>query len=648
MSKKSWKKKRAAKRAAMAPKGSPEAVPGVLNQELRDKTGTLPSLADLNHTRNWAVVFLLVAATFVTYYGVLHHPFVSYDDTDYVTSNDQVQRGISLKGIQWAVTSMSHANWHPVTWWSHMLDCEIFGLNPAGHHLTNLLLHVLNAVLLYLFFFWITRSEGRSLMVAALFALHPFNVESVAWVAERKNVLSMFFFLISLFTYAWYSLKPSLERYLAIVVSFGLALAAKPQVVTLPFLLLLLDYWPLQRIANWQSPSTTFPARQRGPGYLAAEKVPLLLMSLADIILTVKAQRTALYGMERLPFFPRITNAIFAYFEYLFKAVWPLRLAVFYPHWARLISWWQVLFSLAFLIGVSVWVWRNRKVGYLAVGWLWFIGTLVPMIGIVQVGMQGMADRYAYLPLIGIFLLAVWGLADLAQQRGIGARTVALACGAVLLIFSVLTIRQVATWKSSANLWTHALKVTDDNYLAEDYIGTAILEDVYHRTGQRYSDEAVAHFKTSLRMNPEDTMALLNVGADFQERGDAQDAIPLYEAALRTTQSPDMIEKAYLNLADSQAEVGNLETARGYYHRILAMDPGNSFAFNGLGRVRMRQRAEELAKQAEGHPTAQIYMQIGKLQRDAGQSASAKQAFEHALKLDPKLADAQAALASMD
>jgi protein O-mannosyl-transferase len=593
---------------------------------------------------SWVACCLLALITFAVYSPSLKNSFVNYDDEDYVTRNPEIQKGFTSASVRWAVTTTSHSNWHPLTWFSHMLDYRLFGLNPAGHHFDSLLLHALNVALLYLFLAWVTGSSWRSLLVAALFALHPINVESVAWVAERKNVLSMFFFLVTLIAYAWYCRKANIGRYLLIVSCFALALAAKPQVVTLPFVLMLVDYWPLQRIQGWQAPSVAFPAPQRPVGFLVAEKVPLLLMSAASSVITIVAQRGAIYNTTTLPLFPRITNAIFSYADYLWKAAWPLHLAAFYPHWGRFLAWWQIMLSLAFLSGVSIWAWRNRAQGYWPIGWLWFLGTLVPMIGIIQAGQQGMADRYAYLPLIGIFILVVWALTDLAEKRSINFRVTTLASVAVLLSLCILTVRQIATWKSSYDLWSHALKVTEKNYVAEDFIGSAILVDQFKATGQRYSDEAAVHFRKAVAYDPEDSMGRLNLAADLHERGQLKEAIEQYLEAVRTAQSVDVLEKGLSDLGEAYGDLGDYATSRDYYHQALQLSPGNPTIMTGLGKMRMNQRAAELAKSAELQPTAQTYWQLGQLQRDTGHLPEAKSSFQRALQLDPNLSEARDAL----
>jgi Tfp pilus assembly protein PilF len=583
--------------------------------------------------------------TFGAYSGVTKHPFVNYDDADYVTDNPMVNHGLNGAALRWAVTSTGHSNWHPLTWISHMLDVQLFGLNSAGHHFTNLLLHVLSTVLLYLFLTWVTGAPGRSLLVAAIFGIHPINVESVAWVAERKNVLSMFFFILTLIAYAWYARKPRIDRYLLVLGCFVLALAAKPQVVTLPFVVLLLDFWPLRRFQGWQTSSDAFPAPQQSWKWLLWEKLPLFGLAAASSVITVIAQRGALSDTGTLPLFPRLTNAIYSYAMYIWKAFWPTHLAVFYPHQGRLLAIWQIVFCLVFLGAITALVWRERaRRSYLLVGWLWFLGTLVPMIGIVQVGEQGMADRYAYLPLIGIFIAAVWAAADWAQQLRLSSQVRISLAGVILAVLAAFTVGQVAIWQSSYDLWAHALKVTKNNSVAEDFIGSAILIDNFRKTGQRYSDEALVHFQNSVRINSGDPLAHLNIGADLLERGRLREAVEEFQLGVRFAHSSDWLEKALVGLGAACEQLGELDRSHDYYRQALKIDPRDPMIFTGLGRIGMDRRVAELSKSAAAHPTPRAYLQIGELQRDAGHEAEARSSFEQALKLDPNSAQARSDL----
>ena len=507
--------------------------------------------------RKVVLAVLLAVATVALYFPVHNHPFVNYDDSLYVTENDQVQAGVTWLTVKWAITSFAVGTWHPLTWVSHALDCQLFGLDPSGHHDVNLLLHVLNVVVL----FWVlqraTGCLGRSFMVAALFALHPINVESVAWIAERKNVLSMLFFLLALGAYRWYALKPRAGRYVGVAFLFALGLLSKPQVVTFPFVLLLWDYWPLQRFSfPHDEPSTAvnadIPARPLS--WLVLEKVPLLALSGASAMITMAAART---DTEKI-FYPRhirIETAIVSYVQYLGKAIWPSRLAVFYPHPGNSLHPWQAYAALFLLMAITALVFEARRRRYLLVGWWWFLGTLLPMLGLQPVGykgMQGIADRYAYLPLIGLFIMICWGAADLVPRRDPGGRLAWLGgLGiAVLLVLAVMTHRQITYWSDNASLWSHALQVTGANWLAENNLGKILMS-------QGKEDEGVAHFFRAVAIYPNDPVSNMNIALFEQKRGNLPDAVTHFKVAITMSHDNalkvaalDSLGRAYTDLGD--------------------------------------------------------------------------------------------------
>jgi len=498
--------------------------------------------------RTFLLAFFLILVTLAVYNPAKRLPFVNYDDRDYVTRNLQVQSGLEWDTVQWAFSTLDAANWHPLTWLSHALDCQLFGLNPSRHHSTNLLLHALNAALL----FWVLRRAtgyaGRSFMVAALFALHPINVESVAWISERKNLLSMLFFLLALGAYRWYAEKPRLDRYAVVAVLFALGLMAKPQIITLPFVLLLWDYWPLQRM--FPRTSSHYPAKPLSG--LLLEKLPLLALSVASAVITVIAQRSggAMSGLSYFPRSIRLENAVVSYVRYLDKALWPARLANFYPHPQSLLNPWQVLAALALLLAITALVVAQRQHRYLMVGWLWYLGTMVPMIGIVHVGAQGMADRYAYLPFIGLFLMICWAVSELAERRRVAAVWLPVASVLVLLALAAVTHRQIGYWSDSHTLWEHAAQVTSGNWMAEDNLGGLLLEE-------RKVADAMPHFFRAAAINPGDPTSNLNVGAYEQGNGNPQKAIEYYQRVLRSPQSPPNVKAmATSNLERAYAELG--------------------------------------------------------------------------------------------
>ncbi len=461
-------------------------------------SGSKSSEPLIGKTRLNAILCLLLAGvTVVLYAPVAGFPFLVLDDHDYVTANTHVQRGLHWSTVHWAFTSFAAANWHPLTWLSHAFDCQLFGLNPAGHHLDSVAIHALNAVALFLVLAWLTRRTWPSLLVAALFAVHPLNVESVTWVAERKNVLSTFFFLLAIAAYGFYARRPDWRRYLLLAGLFAAGLMAKPMVITLPFVLLLLDYWPLERMSKERMseervspPGDARAAEHRGaehPGIdlpppvpasrLLLEKVPLLALSAASAWITLKAQRSgyAVRTLSQFSFGARLENSAAAYVLYIWKALWPSRLAFGYPFAAAGLPAWQWILSILALAAITVLVVVFRRRRYLPVGWFWFLGTLVPVIGLVQVGDAAMADRYAYIPLIGIFVMIAWGLADLVRARKFQARWIAVPTVCVLITLGATTHRQIGYWASEYDLWSHTLEATG-NPFAHDALGAALLD----------------------------------------------------------------------------------------------------------------------------------------------------------------------------
>ena len=602
------------------------------------------------YQRGWMLALALALVTAGIYSPVLHHSFVNFDDQAYIVENRHVTGGLTPATVRWALTAMEESNWHPLTWMSHALDCEFFGLNPAGHHAVNVVLHVANAILLFSLLLGATGARWRSLAVAALFALHPLNVESVAWAAERKNVLSMLFCLLALLAYRWYVRRPRFSRYLLVAFAFALGLAAKPMIVTLPFALLLLDYWPLRRAQSSSQPVDGRHIPQSSWWRLGLEKVPLLGLSAASSVVTLYAQRLSMPTSEALPFAQRVGNAISSYAQYLGKTFWPARLAVFYPHEGGHLSAATTGLCLLFLGAVTVWTWMLRSSRpYLLIGWLWFLGNLIPVIGLVQVGDQAMADRYVYLPLIGVSVMVVWGIASLAgylpQSRGVAV--LAAVAITVLVALSAVTVRQVATWDTSYDLWSHALEVTTDNYLAEDYIGSALLVRAYQTTGQRYSDEATAHFRNAVRINPHDAIGHLNLGADFHEHGRLSEAIAQYTETLEDTSDEHLRAKAYIALGAAYGTLHAFDKAERSYGMAAKLEPGNQGLFMRMAQLGVEERIEQLMEDVATHPSARSYLELGQLQQSLGRSDEARHSYEQALKEDPKFQEARQSLSSM-
>ena len=466
-----------------------------------------------------------------------HYDFADVDDDAYITDNLHIKYGLDWDAVKWSFTSYYVANWHPVTWLSHALDCQAAGLNPGRHHNVNVALHGLDAILLFWVLLTATGYVGRSAMVAALFALHPINVESVVWIAQRKNVLSMTFFLLALGAYRWYAMKPRLGRYLVVALCFAFGLMAKPQVITLPFVLLLWDYWPLRRMfaadatLDLDNGVNVPAAPPKTFSWLILEKLPLLALSAGSAILTMKAQRAggAMNPLNEFALPLRIENAIASYAQYLRQAFWPVRLSALYPYPRNGVSASPLIASCVLVFGITAVVLIARRRRWLTVGWLWFLGTLIPMIGLVQVGDQSMADRYAYLPFIGLFLILCWGVPELVlvNVKSTRARTLLLGSLAltVLLAMTYITHRQIRYWRSSVDLWSHAVQVTNDNDGAETYLGQALL-----RVGR--SQAAIPHFQRAIAIAPAVPKAYMFLGYAEQQGGEPRKAIEHYQRAL--------------------------------------------------------------------------------------------------------------------
>jgi len=526
----------------------------------------------------------LTVATFAVFEPVRNHTFLNIDDNFYITDNPPVKSGLTLKGVIWAFTAMHAANWHPLTWLSHMLDCQLYGLNPSGHHLTNLVLHLASALLLFLVLERMTRSLWRSSFVAALFALHPLRVESVAWVAERKDVLSGFFWMLTIWTYVRYIERPGLNRYLLVLLSFSLGLLSKPMLVTLPFVLLLLDYWPLGRFQFAQSTknpklSTSKPiyssSRRSLIFSLIKEKVPFFILSGVSSILTIIAQQKigTVAPLELYQVDIRIANALVSYVSYIGKMIWPHNLSIFYPHPVTLPVW-EVIGSGLLLVGISILViWAARKRPYYGVGWLWYLGTLVPVIGLVQVGAQAMADRYTYLPLIGLFIMIAWGVPGQLPMWRYRKVILSVSAGLALLMMMMVTRLQIKHWQNNMTLFEHSLAVTSDNYFVHNSLGI-----VLSRQGK--TEEAIAHYNEALRINPDNANTHCNLGVALAKQGKIDEAMAHYGEALRI--QPGYVE-AHNNMGVALAGKGKIEEAMAHYAEALRRDPYHAIAHYNLG-----------------------------------------------------------------
>jgi protein O-mannosyl-transferase len=553
------------------------------------------------------ICVVITVLTLAAYGRMIDHGFVSFDDDDYITDNAVVRQGLTLDGLVWAFASPHVHNWHPLTWLSHMADVQLFGLHAGGHHLVGLFLHTVNALILFLILRSMTGALWQSGAVAALFALHPLHVESVAWAAERKDLLSTLFWLVTLGFYLRYVKQPGIRRAWPVYLSYAAALMAKQMAVTLPFLLLLLDYWPLGRLRPASAaPAAGNPARKavsvvqqpkpgagrtraagggekiipplRAPiGPLFREKLPLFAMAAAGslVIYLVQTHSGIVKSVVEFPFSARLANTLTAYVAYLFKTIWPVHLAVFYPHPGTAFPLWKAAGAALLLAAATVAVLRSAK-PYLVVGWLWYLGTLIPVVGLIQVGVQGMADRYTYVPLIGIFLMAVWGSADLARRWRSGNAVLAAAAALGIAALAILTWHQVGTWRDNITLYSHAVRATENNYWAEYNLGLALM-------AEERGDEALDHFQEAIRLQPGYADAHLNIGVVQARQGRLDDAAARFRRVLELDPGH---REALLNLSLALIRQGNLDEAAsrlGELRRLKPEDPEVWFLSGVIG-----------------------------------------------------------------
>jgi Tfp pilus assembly protein PilF len=519
------------------------------------------------------ISLLLMIAGFIAFWQVTRCEFINFDDPKFVSDNRHVQGGLTVEGITWAFTTGQAANWHPLTWISHMIDVQLFGLQPRWHHLTNLLFHLASTLLLFLVLHRMTKALWQSAFVAALFALHPLHVESVAWVAERKDVLSTFFWMLTMGIYVSYAARPGLARYLTLLLCFALGLMAKPMLVTLPFVLLLLDYWPLQRLE--QKPLLQPGGHWRSIRPLLTEKIPLFVLAALSSIVTYLVQQHAgaMKALEALPLGARTANAFVSYITYMVKMLWPANLAVFYPHPA---SWplWQVLGSAMLLTAITVIVIRGaRKRPYAAVGWLWYVGTLVPVIGIVQVGSQAMADRYTYIPLIGLFIIVAWAVPELLDKWSYRRQALVALSTLCLLCLFLLTWRQVGYWRTSIALYDHTLEVAGASSVIHNNRGLAYI-------GLADYPRAIADFERAIEIDSRYAGAYNNRGLAYNGLADYARAIADFERAVEIDPG---YAGAYNNRGLASIGLADYPRAIGDFNRAIEIDPSYGEAYNNRG-----------------------------------------------------------------
>jgi len=617
------------------------------------------------------ICIFLIVATVLAFWQVNRCDFVGYDDTKYVTDNSHIQHGLTMKGIRWALTTGHEANWHPLTWISHMLDVQLFGLNPHRHHLTSLLFHIANVLLLFFVLHRMTKALWQSAFVAALFALHPLHVESVAWVAERKDVLSTFFWILTMGAYCSYVERPGPRRYVPVLIFFALGLMAKPMLVTLPFVLLLLDYWPLgrlekkaaektqtktgkpippdKRIGEYGGKNVAIPQEEetKGPGdaeYRRAsiaslfwEKIPLFVLTILSSVVTYIVQQKggAVASVEKFPLGVRAENVFVSYITYFGKTIWPNNLSVFYPY-DRLPASWQVLGAVVFFVAMtSAVIWAAKRFPYLTVGWLWYAGTLVPVIGLVQVGAQARADRYTYVPLIGLFIMAAWVVPEVLAKWRYRRKVLVALSALTLSYFFVLTWTQVEYWQNSLTLFGHALKVTDNNYIA------------YYNRGNAYAalgnqERAIEDYERALKINPQYAVVYSNRGSLYFKLGNYKQAIEDYDKAIEINPK---LASAYNNRGNTYGALGNYRQAITDYDKAIEIDPkleeahynrGNAYEVLGS----QKQAIMDYDKAIEINPASAVaYYNRGFAYAALGNYRQAITDYDKAIEINPKLAE---------
>lgn len=587
----------------------------------------------------------LAVLTIALYLPALRNGFINFDDPDYVTGNAHVLRGLSWENFRWAFgTDNPAANWHPLTWLSHMSDVQAFGLNPLGHHLINILLMAVDVVLLFLFLAGTTGRLWRSAAVAAVFAVHPLNVEAVAWVAERKQVLSLLFMFLALIAYAWYVRRCSSGRYFMVAVMLAFALMSKVMIITLPFAMLLLDYWPLERFSERSEPRET-PSISGTLLALVKEKIPLFLLSAAAGWITLGIHRREGTLSAVMPLTWRLKNVIYSYAVYLWKAVWPTKLAVFYPHPENRLPLWQVGIAAVVLLAISMFVWKNREKKYLAVGWLWYLGTAFPMIGLIQSGRQGMADRYVDLPLLGVFVAVVWMVADGFEGWNLSPQVTATGFAALLMPLMLLTHRQIGYWKDSETLFTHTVRVTSHNGLAENNLGTALV-------GKGDLAMALPHFVAAVQYAPDLGNAHYNLGVALHRQNHLSEAAIQYKLAIEHAGDAAEAAQAHNNLGVLYLGLNNLPVAKAELDQAIALNPDevNSYTARGTIEFQSGKLDEAIADFSQANKRAASPLALywlGRAEEAKGDLRSAQAAYQAALQMAPGMTAARTRLESL-
>ena len=606
------------------------------------------------------IALLLFLSTLVLYIPVTRNAFTNFDDDTYIVGNSHVRAGLTWNTVKWSFTTFTEGNWGPLTWLSHVLDCELFGLHAGGHHFISALLHAMNAAILFCLLWSATGFTWRSLMVAALFAVHPVNVESVAWAAERKNVLSMFFFLLALLAYEWYARQPKLRRYGVVFLLYLLALMSKPQAITFPFLLLLWDYWPLGRCAAQLSPGAAVgaapdhaQAHKRSPRFsvlwLVLEKLPLFLLAAASAVVTVIAERSAhaLRTSSEFSLANRIETALTSYVRYMGMAVWPSKLAVLYPHPTVLFPAWQVVAAVLVLVmATAIVIWQRRERPYLVVGWLWFLGVMFPMIGIVQVGAHALADRFAYIPFIGLFVVGVWLASEGATRISLSRAAQMAIAAAVLLGYSAMAYSQMGYWRDSVLLFTHAIEVTGANPVAEETLGAALMD-----VGR--PDLAEAHLERALRLMPTLSAAHYDLGTLLHRRGELDRALREYQIALRHPSDEREAAQTLNNLGVLLNQLGRRDEAVAEFTEAIAVNPSEQNSWIGRGMIEREEgkldaALEDFTRATHVAASPLAFYWQGRVLEDKGELPAAAEAYRTVLRLAPGFGDTQVRLENVE
>ncbi|MGA2678308.1 MAG: tetratricopeptide repeat protein [Sedimentisphaerales bacterium] len=568
---------------------------------------------------------LLIAGVVAVYAQTAGFGLVAYDDPFYVTVNPQVLGGLTWDGVKWAFTTMHAGNWFPLVWLSLMLD-RTLGAAAGGFHLVNIALHIANTILL----FWVlkryTKAVWASFFVSALFALHPLHVESVAWITERKDVLSMLFWLLTMLAYLRYVEIPTTKRYVIICAVFSLGLMSKSMLVTLPFVLVLMDYWPLKQLwPEEKSNSVTI-------GRLLFEKIPLLSLSVASCVMTVIAQKSwgAVAKISIVPFNQRVGNALVSYCDYILKTFWPVDLAVFYPHPIKSLAVWKVAVSLAVLVAITIVVILLRRRRYLLVGWFWYVGTLVPVIGLVQVGGQALADRYTYVPLTGIFIMLAWAAGDFVAQRRFRQILAGVASSAIIGVLGAMTFVQVSYWRDTMSLFTHCAAVTPDNVIVRKYLGIGFAE-------KGDPESAVREFEAALRFEPNDTRTLYNIAGMQARQGRIDEAIEYYNRVLKL--KPGDADTC-VAIASIRAARGEFERAIDSYREGLKYNSGDAEMRSGLGLMllqlnRVDEGITELEQSVKIKADSAAYCNLGLAWAQKGRLNRAMECYAKSIQLNP-------------